>query len=75
MPSHALSASSPRPLVRNLYPLPLSIGSTFCLFYLAALSIEPAPSPVIYLYLCGNIPRNASPPVWFNRLEKQSRWS
>jgi hypothetical protein len=73
MSSHTLFASSPRALVQSLYPLLLGISNTFCLFYLAALSIEPAPFPVIYLRLCGNISRNVSPPIWFNRLKKQSR--
>jgi FAD-binding domain/Ferric reductase NAD binding domain len=44
-----------------------------CLFDLATLGIAAAPSTLIYLHLCGNIPFNVSPPVWFHHLAKQSR--
>ena len=72
--SYALLASSPRALVRNLYPHPSSIGSARCLFNLATLGVAAAPSSHIYLHLCKNVPLDISSPVWILHLAKQSRW-
>ncbi|KAF1955404.1 hypothetical protein CC80DRAFT_94370 [Byssothecium circinans] len=74
MSSHALPASSPRALVRSLYPQASSIGSARCLFNLATLGVAAAPSPHMNLHRCQNVPFDVSPLVWILHRAKQSCW-